>query len=129
MTKLNFIYIIALLFCSSAQAEDLESYKWVNRVIVVFADTPNDPAFERQIGLLNEGADGLIERDVIVLTDTTPDVESDLRTRLRPKGFNVVLIGKDGMVKLRKPFPWTVREFSRAIDKMPMRLQELRSQR
>jgi hypothetical protein len=49
-----------------------------------------------------------------------------LRTKLRPRGFMVVLIGKDGGVKLRKPFPWDVREFSRSIDKMPMRQQELR---
>jgi len=36
------------------------------------------------------------------------------------------LIGKDGKVKLRKPRPWTVRELSRVIDKMPMRQQELK---
>jgi len=40
-----------------------------------------------------------------------------------------VLIGKDGGVKLRKPFPWSVRELSRSIDKMPMRQQELRDRR
>jgi len=37
----------------------------------------------------------------------------------------LVLIGKDGGVKLRKPFPWNVREISRVIDKMPMRRQEI----
>jgi len=35
------------------------------------------------------------------------------------------LIGKDGMVKLRKPFAWNMRELSRVIDKMPMRQQEI----
>jgi hypothetical protein len=37
-----------------------------------------------------------------------------------------VLVGKDGGNKLRKPFPWDVREISRSIDKMPMRQREIR---
>jgi hypothetical protein len=36
-------------------------------------------------------------------------------------------MGKDGQIKLRKPFPWDARELSRSIDKMPMRQQEMRS--
>ena len=38
----------------------------------------------------------------------------------------LTVIGKDGGVKLRKPFPWDVRELSRSIDKMPLRQQEIR---
>jgi hypothetical protein len=30
----------------------------------------------------------------------------------------MALIGKDGRVALRKPFPWDVRELSRTIDRM-----------
>ena len=40
----------------------------------------------------------------------------------------MVLIGKDGGVKLRKPSPWSTREISRSIDKMPMRQREIREQ-
>lgn len=104
---------------------DLESFKWVARPVVVFADSPNDPAFQRQLELLQARFDELIERDVVVITDTTPNPRSDIRTRLRPRGFMLTLIGKDGGVKLRKPFPWDVRELSRQIDKMPMRRQEI----
>ena len=68
----------------------------------------------------------LEDRDVVVLFDTDPEAESDLRTKLHPRGFQVVLIGKDGQVKLRKPFPWDVREISRIIDNMPLRQQETR---
>ena len=70
--------------------------------------------------------DRLVERDVALVVDTDPSDPSELRQRLRPRGFMLVLIGKDGQVKLRKPLPWTVRELSRSIDKMPMRLRELR---
>ena len=107
----------------------LDDLLWVARPIVVFADTPNDPRFVTQMELLEAGKEALVERDVVVLTDTDPDLKSDLRQKLRPRGFMLVLLGKDGQVKLRKPLPWDVREISRAIDKMPMRQQELRSAR
>ena len=38
----------------------------------------------------------------------------------------MVLLDKDGAVKLRKPLPWQVREIVRAIDKFPLRQQEIR---
>lgn len=106
---------------------DLETFRWVARPIIVFADTEADPAFQRQLELLNARLDELVERDVVLITDTKPAREdrSDIRTKLRPRGFMLTLIGKDGGVKLRKPFPWDVRELTRQIDKMPMRRQEI----
>jgi len=104
----------------------LEDFKWIARPIVVFADTPNDPRFIEQMDLLNARLDDLAERDVVLIVDTNPDAQSELRRKLRPRGFMLALIGKDGGVKLRKPFPWDVRELSRTIDKMPMRKQEIR---
>ena len=104
----------------------LEEFKWIARPVVVFADTAADPAFSQQIELLTQRMDELIERDVVIITDTSPDDRSELRRKLRPRGFMLTLIGKDGGVKLRKPFPWDVRELSRSIDKMPMRQQEIR---
>jgi len=63
----------------------------------------------------------------VVITDTNPAAKTEAREALRPRGFNLTLVGKDGRVALRKPFPWHVRELGRAIDKMPMRLQEIRA--
>ena len=63
-----------------------------------------------------------------MVTDTDPASQSALRETFRPRGFMMVLIGKDGQIKLRKPLPWDVREISRAIDKTPLRQQELRDQ-
>ncbi|MGR3571700.1 DUF4174 domain-containing protein [Brevirhabdus sp.] len=108
---------------------DLNDLKWLARPVVVFADTPADPNFIRQVDLLAARPGQLAERDVIVITDTDPEARSALRQKLRPRGFALVLIGKDGGIKLRKPFPWDVREISRAIDKTPLREQELRERR
>lgn len=108
---------------------DLEELRWTLRAVVVFADTPNDPRFRQQVDLLMADIDRLIERDVIVVTDTDPAAMSDVRTALRPRGYMLALVGKDGRVALRKPEPWSVRELSRSIDKMPLRQQEISDRR
>ncbi|GFE48456.1 hypothetical protein So717_02090 [Roseobacter cerasinus] len=108
---------------------DLNQFKWKNRPVVVFSDSADNPAFVEQMRLLEERPAELIERDVVVITDTDPDAGSELRRKLRPRGFMLVLMGKDGAVKLRKPFPWDVREISRSIDKMPMRQREIRERK
>ena len=106
--------------------ESIGDLKWVKRVVAVFADSPNDPNFRRQMDALAADPEALAFRDVVVLTDTDPEAKSDLRQTFRPRGFMMVLVGKDGQIKLRKPLPWDVREISRAIDKTPLRQQELR---
>jgi uncharacterized protein with von Willebrand factor type A (vWA) domain len=106
--------------------EDLSEFHWKKRPVLVFADSEDDPAFQSQMELLREQPEDLIERDVIVLTDTDPGARSPLRLRMRPRGFMLVLVGKDGGIKLRKPRPWDVREITRSIDKMTIRQREIR---
>lgn len=97
---------------------------FVHRPVVVFADSPDDPAFQRQMALLARGAADLAERDVIVVTDTDPANPTELRRTLRPRGFALILMDKDWTPELRKPLPWDVREITRAIDKMPLARSE-----
>jgi len=104
----------------------LDDFLWLARPVVVFADTPANPAFNRQVELLQARVDELVIRDVVLIVDTSRSDPSDIRRKLRPRGFMLTLIGKDGGVKLRKPFPWDVRELSRSIDKIPLRQQEIR---
>ena len=111
-----------------ASEVDLSQFTWIRRPIFVFADSPFDPRFEEQIELLEADAEELIIRDVVVITDTDPASMSVLRKDLRPRGFGLVLMGKDGQVKLRKPSPWDVREITHAIDKWPIRLKEIRDE-
>ena len=108
---------------------ELADFKWVNRVLVIFADSPLDPSFAEQITLLAERPDALMDRDVVILTDADPDARSPIRTELRPRGFALVIVDKDGRVMLRKPDPWDIREITRAIDKTPLRQQEIRDEK
>jgi hypothetical protein len=105
----------------------LEEFLWIARPIVVFADTPADPRFQQQMALIEARKEVLAARDVVVIVDTDPAERSAVRTKLRPRGFMLALLEKDGTVFQRKPAPWDVREISRAIDKLPQRQQEIRS--
>jgi hypothetical protein len=117
----------ALPIVDSAEVT-LDDFLWVKRPIVVFADAAADPRFVEQMRFLEADIEELVLRDVVVMTDTDRKSGSALRKKLRPRGFMLALIDKDGEVKLRKPAPWTVREITRSIDKWPTRQQEIREQ-
>ncbi|WP_101067372.1 DUF4174 domain-containing protein [Roseovarius salinarum] len=112
-----------------ADDTDLKDFIWTRRPLVVFADSPADPRYVQQMKNIRKRPEDLTERDVVVLTDTDPEADSALREELHPRGFAIVLVGKDGKIYLRKPVPWDVREIGRVIDKMPMRQQEIEDRR
>lgn len=103
----------------------MADFRWTARPVVVFADSADDPSFVQQMRMLRARPDILADRDVVVITDTDPAAATEWRRQLHPRGFSVVIIEKDGQVQLRKPLPWDVIEISRAIDKFPLRRQEI----
>jgi len=117
----------AAIFVTPSPEQTLADFIWDKRPIVVFADSELDPSFIEQMAILRDAPEALTERDVIVLIDTNPAQNSAIRKKLRPRGFSFVLIGKDGQTKLRKPLPWSIREISRAIDKMQIRQDEIKA--
>jgi hypothetical protein len=120
--------VVAVPEAEAAQPA-LEDLLWVARPLVIFADTPDDPRFVQQLTLLEERLPELEERDVVILTDTDPAARGPLRQELRPRGFGVVLIDKDGVVAQRHPTPVSAREIINLIDRMPSRRQETGSRR
>lgn len=110
----------------SGEEVDLNDFLWIKRLLIVFADTPADPQYIQQMEYISARLEDLDTRDVVVLTDTDPSAGSDVRKKFRPRGFMLVLTGKDGTIYLRKPYPWNVREISRSIDKLPIRQKEMR---
>lgn len=97
---------------------------YVRRPVIVFADSPNDPAFVRQMELVARYYPQFEARDVILITDTDPANPSALRKKLRPRGFSLVLMDKDWKPSIRKPLPWEGREIVNSIDKMPIARSE-----
>lgn len=97
---------------------------FLRRPVVIFADSPADPAFVRQMELLARSYDELAVRDFILIIDTDPANPSALRKKLRPRGFSLVLMDKDWRTSIRKPLPWDGREIVNSIDKMPITRSE-----
>jgi hypothetical protein len=106
----------------------LEDFLWVARPVIVFADTPADPRVREQLQMLAARPEPLLERDVVIIVDTDPAARSEVRTTLRPRGFALVVLQKDGNVGFRRPSPRDVREIIRGIDNFQLRQEEQRMQ-
>jgi hypothetical protein len=125
----------AVVVAAEAEAEapdeqpTLADLLWIARPIVVFADTPNDPRFVQQMQMLDQQPGDLVDRAVVILTDTDPAERGPLRLELRPRGFGLVLIDLDGSIVQRRPAPTTAREIINLIDRLPSRRQETGSRR
>lgn len=106
-------------------ADSLASYRWSRRVLLLFADSPTDPRLLAQQADLKAHAAGLSERDMIVIVSADSALRRDVRA---PEGFAVVLVGKDGGVKLRRSSPIPFADLAATVDAMPMRRDEMRRQ-
>lgn len=129
LTAFAFLASACAALAEDAPQPSLDELKWVARPIVVFADAPADPRVAQQLAMFDARIDELEERDVVILVDTQGGEKTPLREKLHPRDFMVVLLGKDGQVKYRKPHPVTVREIIRLIDRMPLRQQEIEAKK
>ena len=127
MMSINNVYAAqeSLFQPLSPKVSDLTQYRWHNRPLVIFAPSKTDPAYITQMSMLEKQQAELAERDIIVLIDTSPTANGTLRKQLNPKGFEVVLVGKDGGMKLRETTPLDTEVLLSTIDKMPMRQARL----
>lgn len=124
----------------AANSVRLHTYQWRNRVLLIFAGSDTDATYQRQARLLDGFGAGMEERDMVIgaFTDATggvlgstalsPKAVAGLRTQLHlaPGTFAVVLLGKDGGVKLQRAEPVSMDAIFALIDGMPMRPQEAR---
>ena len=109
------------------QRADLSDYRWEARPVLIFAPDPEHPDFKDQVAELREARAGLVDRDMVVLVDTDPFSRGRLRSALAVDGFEILLVGKDGSVKLREDRPLTARSLFETIDRMPMRRREMQT--
>ena len=113
-------------------SETLKASHWEERVLLVCASTSRQADFVEQKARLLKVEDGLRERDtrtMDVLYDQLGQADKRfLRDELGipAADFTVVLIGKDGGVKLRQGTPLTTQLLFSTIDAMPMRQREMR---
>jgi hypothetical protein len=119
---------------------NLASYQWKNRVIVIFATSSASENYRMQRDVLDNRIEGVLDRHLIVLDlfenersrlgdlILTDDAVKKIKNifDLKQDQFQVILLGKDGTIKLRSDKPVPASEFFELIDAMPMRKEEMR---
>ena len=113
--------------------DSLLNLNWKNRVVLVFGDT-DDRKLAEQVVILQRQKSELDDRDMIVIrvskdnADTVygkaPALKADVlrnEAGIEGYGFHLVLVGKDGGIKLRSEQVVSDVEMFDLIDRMPMR--------
>ncbi|MDX2156711.1 MAG: DUF4174 domain-containing protein [Hyphomicrobiaceae bacterium] len=142
MTGRLFAWILfsGWLVCSPvADAVAMSGYKWKYRPLVVFAGEAEASGLTRQEAIVASLRPAFIDRRIVVITVIGENVSADLgppptmsaaalrmRFGVAPGVFKVVLVGKDGGVKLASTRPIAGRTLFATIDAMPMRQDEVR---
>ncbi len=141
---LAFVAIFALSAgASGSDVEDavnLDQYQWTKRLLLAFAPTRGEPLLRELHESLVARAADVADRDLVVFevvesgASTVSGEPLDaataelLRERFHVPGgaFSVVLVGKDGGVKLERRDRTSLEEIFELIDSMPMRQREMR---
>lgn len=140
MNITKFLIIIFLFNGFFMQSQSLKEYRWKNRIIIL-VDGENDTAkFQKQYEAITAEGSALRDRDLILillkedLVELSNDNESDIdETQLRNElkidsAFEgVILIGKDGGIKMREKFHAEPQAIFDLIDSMPMRQAEMKN--
>ncbi|MBY6187242.1 DUF4174 domain-containing protein [Marinobacter hydrocarbonoclasticus] len=119
-------------------SDPLTAMRWHHRALVVFAPTEQHPHWIDQQAHLDAMAEGLMERDLLVFTVvggrvsigdrelSDSDAHQWREDFIAPEThFTLVLIGKDGEVKMHQNQPADAAELFELIDAMPMRMHEM----
>ena len=118
---------------------ELGKFQWKNRILLIFAPSAEDPVCRSLAAELNAQVAGVRERDLLTGeffevganrfagASLTPESAEALRRQFAVrKGMpTVILVGKDGEVKLRREGPVRAAEIFALIDSMPMRQKEM----
>lgn len=122
------------------EADAMKKYLWKIRPLVLFAPSPDSPVYRSVRNALSTSSGKISNRHMVIIevfednmvqTNGKPDSQLDaaaLRQRFSvEKGdLTVVLLGKDGGVKLRQSGRLHLDDIFSAIDRMPMRRQEMK---
>ncbi len=123
-----FIATTAICMLGSLHAEPLKEYLWKRRVVLSFSAAESTP---ERILLLNQIEQYQCEfddRQMVHIDLIAGSNDHQLLSRefsVPNKDFNLVLLGKDGDVKLLTSQP-SLENLLSLIDTMPMRQRELR---
>lgn len=106
-------------------SQQLEDYQWKNRLLILVAKEEN-PKKNTQSKIFAKEEAALNDCELIVLHKPSGDEELLSAFHIEPAFEGVLLIGKDGGLKFKKPFLVEPETIFSIIDQMPMRRAEMR---
>jgi hypothetical protein len=135
--------ISLVLIASSPNAKEttmyLSQFQWKNRLLFLFAPNRSHPLFDvLQKSIAVQQAE-VTDRDLVIFeiletgssrmdtSDFDPQMAQSLRDKfdVSPGQFALILVGKDGSVKLNRQEQTRLEDIFALIDSMPMRRQEM----
>ncbi len=135
----NLCLLAVLLTSTTTMAQNIDSFKWKNRIVLLKDSHFNSVKLQEQLKALQSNLEKLHDRDILIFVLTDEAVFDTLKskTKLQPlliieefglKDFQgLILIGKDGGLKLKDSFVVSPSTICNLIDSMPMRRAELKS--
>ena len=118
--------------------QQISDYQWKNRLVILLTDSKDSQSYQLQLKDLKTDLQGLKERKILVITLTPNYQITGIDNEIKQKaalsykelkkeadGFEVILIGLDGYVKLQQSKLLTHQELFAQIDRMPMRRDEI----
>lgn len=133
MKALTLYMLIAICTPTALNAQELGNFRWNYRILLLM--NPNgSPGCEEQLKVLRSHTDAMQDRDMLLFVFNGKELLDEhgkkcpigIKEIPSPSFEGVILIGKDGGVKLKKQFPVNPEFIFERIDAMPMRRAELR---
>ena len=114
------------------KSSPLEEYFWKNRVIVTFSPSKNNTERSQFLNSIHKNLCGFNSRNIIhidlLFNEKYHEIEKYgnffENLSLSPSEFSLILIGKDGGIKLNSR-KTSLEEIFSLIDTMPMRQEEM----
>ncbi len=136
------ISVLSMASSRSAPARplNLSQFQWKNRLLFLFAPDRDHPVFDKLQKSLTDQESEAAERDLKIFKILEsgsssmnteyldPQTSQSLRKKFNiPRGaFAVILVGKDGGIKLKRQEYTQLKDIFALIDAMPMRREEMR---
>lgn len=132
------VLILFLVMCgTSLQGQEPSSYQWKNRIILILVDNVSDDVYKTEIAELNAHRVGLDERKFLTYHIQPSRYKIGLKGQRWQQSeklyhqykktnapFEIILVGLDGGVKLRRTSFVSCKTLFETIDAMPMRIRE-----
>ncbi len=139
MTHLKqLMFAVSLFNVLVVSGQDLSKHRWENRLILLLTDDENNSTFQSQLAEFRKDFTGLNERKLIIYQVMPEEFKTGLNTGNKIKsdclyndykktnsGFEVILLGLDGGIKLRLDELLSLEKLFAIIDAMPMRRREI----